>query len=278
MAPQHQRFLITLMDHHSGWVEYMLTGETTTPTVIRWLKFLFARYGLPNTLLSDNGRNFTATDFFHFLAKNGVKHDRSPVYHPEGNGQLEVFHRLVKQGVETFQPGGKWDEKLATLVAQYRLSQRADGRESPAKLFLGWQPRRDFQPAGLPNQSTKATEEQPEEKKTDELRDDRHLRARGPYRLGDEVLAKKPPHPVSCRKDRRRGPSRSKSSESWASSPTASPTATSGTLDSCAASYADKNTSRLPDLSADLHATDDSEWSSRLLAEGVLMEREAAHQ
>ena len=85
-APGHQRFMVMLMHHFSGWVEYLLCGETSSATIIRWLKGIFSRYGLCDELVSDNGSNLVSQEFENFLSACGIKHLRSPVYHPQGNG------------------------------------------------------------------------------------------------------------------------------------------------------------------------------------------------
>ncbi|KAK6028340.1 hypothetical protein OSTOST_05615 [Ostertagia ostertagi] len=47
-------------------------------------------HGFPETLVSDNGSQFTSLEFTEFCKKNGITHIRSPPYHRTvGNGQVE---------------------------------------------------------------------------------------------------------------------------------------------------------------------------------------------
>ena len=220
-APGHQRFVVTLMDHYSGWVEYLLCSETSSRTVIQWLKEVFSRFGLCEELVSDNGSNFCSSEFESFLSACGIRHLRSPVYHPQGNGQLEVFHRDIKHAVQGFEEGRGWKEQLDTKLAQYRFTERADGRASPARMLFGWQPRRSFVPAGKPREVKKPSE--PVGKKSEPVKkhevteqtprmdgraDREYLLRRGPFRAGDEVLVKIPPAKVLKGRSPWKGPLR----------------------------------------------------------------------
>ena len=64
---------------------------TTASKTIEALQALFARYGLPEQLVSDNGPQFTPDDFAQFMRENGIKHIRCAPYHPSSNGLMERF-------------------------------------------------------------------------------------------------------------------------------------------------------------------------------------------
>ncbi|KAL1468690.1 hypothetical protein MTO96_041315 [Rhipicephalus appendiculatus] len=55
-------------------------NSTTTEKTIEKLRRVFASYGLPDEVVTDNGPQFTAKDFTEFLRKNGVRHTRTPPY------------------------------------------------------------------------------------------------------------------------------------------------------------------------------------------------------
>ena len=59
------------------------------------LRKLFAAYGLPESVVSDNGPQFTSEEFETFLKLNGVTHVLCPPYHPASNG-------LAQRNVQTF--------------------------------------------------------------------------------------------------------------------------------------------------------------------------------
>ena len=57
-------------------------SQTTTANTIAVLRRLFASYGLPEQIVSDNGPQFTSAEFVAFTQANGVKHLRCSPYHP----------------------------------------------------------------------------------------------------------------------------------------------------------------------------------------------------
>ena len=61
-------------------------SSTTSQATIHSLRQLFATYGLPQQLVSDNGPQFSSVEFVIFLAMNGVKQIRISPYHPSRNG------------------------------------------------------------------------------------------------------------------------------------------------------------------------------------------------
>ena len=76
-GPVDGRMMLIVRDTHSKWPEVMLLSSTTSQATIRALKQLFATYGLPQQLVSDNGPQFSSVEFATFLVRNGVKHIRS---------------------------------------------------------------------------------------------------------------------------------------------------------------------------------------------------------
>ena len=68
----NKMFLISV-DAHSKWPEVIEMSKTTSTRTIAELRKLFASYGLPEQIVTDNGPQFTSDEFSHFLKQNGVK-------------------------------------------------------------------------------------------------------------------------------------------------------------------------------------------------------------
>ena len=58
-------------------------------TSLKTMEVLFARYGIPEEVVSDNGPQLASKEFSQFLKQNGVKFTRVPPYHPASNGAAE---------------------------------------------------------------------------------------------------------------------------------------------------------------------------------------------
>ena len=62
---------------------------------IQILSRLFAKHGLPDTIISDNDNNFTSKAFKEFA--NGIKHLTTAFYHPSSNGITERAVKTFKE-------------------------------------------------------------------------------------------------------------------------------------------------------------------------------------
>ena len=74
-------FLI-VVDAHSMWPEVIEKSTTSSKRTIEVLRQLFARFGLPEQLVSDTGTQFTSKEFAKFTKANGIKHICTTPYHP----------------------------------------------------------------------------------------------------------------------------------------------------------------------------------------------------
>ena len=84
------RMFFLMVDAHSNWVEIIEMKSATTTATIEVLRGLFASYGLPTQLVSDNGPQFLSEEFSQFVKINGFRHIKSATYHPASNGQVET--------------------------------------------------------------------------------------------------------------------------------------------------------------------------------------------
>jgi len=78
-----------------------VTNTTSSFATIRILDELFTTYGIPVTVVSDNGTQFTSTEFKKFLQTSGVNyHKLTAPYHPSTNGQAERYVQTVKDALK----------------------------------------------------------------------------------------------------------------------------------------------------------------------------------
>ena len=73
------RMFLILRDAHSKWIEAYETASATSTVVMQELRTTFARFGLPETIVTDNGTCFVSSEFEEFFQKNGIRHHFSTV-------------------------------------------------------------------------------------------------------------------------------------------------------------------------------------------------------
>ena len=132
-------FLIVI-DTHSKWIEAFCTPTATSKAVIEELRTLFSRFGLPETIVLDNGTCFVSIEFEAFLKSNGICHHTSAPYQPASNGLAERAVQIVKKGLKKVTAGSIRD-CLAKVLMSYRLTPQGTTGISPAELLLSRRPR-----------------------------------------------------------------------------------------------------------------------------------------
>lgn len=110
---QGQSFLI-VVDATSKWIEVVRVPSTTSKRVIIELRRLFATFGTPQMIVSDNDTSFKFTEMAEFTKKNGIKQVFVAPYHPAANGQAERFVQTTKRNLKIL-VDGNWKKKLAVF-------------------------------------------------------------------------------------------------------------------------------------------------------------------
>lgn len=130
------KMLLVVVDSHSKWIEAIPLAHATARNTVDALRTLFSRFGLPHTIVSDNGTLFTGWEFNEFLQQNGVVHVRPPPYHPQSNELAERAVQTIKDGLKKC---GDADltKTLAGTLCRYRNTTLPSGR-SPSEMLLGY--------------------------------------------------------------------------------------------------------------------------------------------
>jgi transposase InsO family protein len=107
------------------------------------LRKLCAQHGVPETIVSNNGTQFTSYEFKEFCRVNAIIHILSPPYHPQSNGRAECFVNTFKRGLLKLRGEGNVDKILDTFLLAYRTTpcSTLPQQRCLAELFFGWKPR-----------------------------------------------------------------------------------------------------------------------------------------
>lgn len=107
--------------------------NTSAKAVIHRMKAHFARYGIPDCIVNDNGLQFTCEQFRVFTHTWGITHTTSSPHHNRANGKAESAVKCAKQMLRKAVKAGE-DEYLALLNMRNTPTQRLGN--SPAQCFL----------------------------------------------------------------------------------------------------------------------------------------------
>lgn len=133
-------FLIT--DSYSKWVEVFPVKSLSSKDSIIKLRETFARFGIAETIVSDNGTSFSSSEFKNFCVRNGIKHICSPPFHPQSNGAAENAVKSFKNGMQKAvndekNRGKPLDVLIARYLFTFRSSVHSATKETPYKRMFG---------------------------------------------------------------------------------------------------------------------------------------------
>lgn len=124
---------LLVIDYLSNYPEMALLPSMSATSVIRHMKSIFARHGIPQIVYSDNGPCYSCKEFQDFAREYDFQHVTSSPLYAQSNGKAEKGVHIVKQLLKKARDSNS-DPYLALL--SYRASPLEHGM-SPAELLMG---------------------------------------------------------------------------------------------------------------------------------------------
>jgi hypothetical protein len=133
-APGGYTHLLVAIDKFSKWVEVRPITNLRAEQAMTFFTNIVYRFGVPNSIITDNGSQFTGWKFLEFCDKYHIRMDWAAVAHPQTNGQVERANCMILQGLKPRifdrlnKFGRKWLQELPTVVWSLRTTpSRATG-------------------------------------------------------------------------------------------------------------------------------------------------------
>ena len=91
-----KKILLTMIDRYTPWPEVILIHDITTAAVRIFVKEWISWFGASEIVITEKGRQFTATGLDKMCQDCGIEHCRSSAYHSSATGRWKNFIGLLR--------------------------------------------------------------------------------------------------------------------------------------------------------------------------------------
>ena len=136
---QGQRYLLTMIDRTTKWSEAVPMADTTMESVVQaFLSSWVSRFGIPITVTTDRGAQFTSETWRAVMGRLGVTTATTTAYHPQANGMVERFHRTVKSALRcAVRTSKSWLRSVPWVLLGLGNAPKAETATSTAVMVFG---------------------------------------------------------------------------------------------------------------------------------------------
>jgi transposase InsO family protein len=119
---------LVAIDKFSKWVEVRPITNLRAEQAVTFFTDIVHRFGVPNSIITDNGSQFTGRKFLEFCDKFHIRVDWAGVAHLQTNGQVERANDMILQGLkprifdQLNKSGRKWLQELPAVVWSLRTT------------------------------------------------------------------------------------------------------------------------------------------------------------
>jgi transposase InsO family protein len=127
-APGGYTHLLVAIDKFSKWIEVRPLNNIRSEQAVAFFTNIIHRFGVPNSIITDNGTQFTGRKFLDFCEDHRIRVDWAAVAHPMTNGQVERANDMILQGLkpriynDLNKFGRRWMKELPSVVWSLRTT------------------------------------------------------------------------------------------------------------------------------------------------------------
>jgi transposase InsO family protein len=127
-APGGYTHLLVAIDKFSKWIEVRPLNSIRSEQAVAFFTNIIHRFGVPNSIITDNGTQFTGRKFLDFCEDHHIWVDWAAVAHPITNGQVERANGMILQGLkpriynDLHKFGRRWMKELPSVVWSLRTT------------------------------------------------------------------------------------------------------------------------------------------------------------
>lgn len=133
------RFIITMQDDLTKYSYAIPVPNHEAKTIANELLKFITIFGIPESILSDQGSDFTSNTIKELNKLFKIKHILSSPYHPQTNGALERSHLTLKEYLRHYisKNHTDWDEYVPLAMFTYNTHYHKSTNYSPHELLFG---------------------------------------------------------------------------------------------------------------------------------------------
>ena len=131
--------IFIVLDHFSKFVFLKPMIMANSRNVVKFLiGEVFHKFGVPETILSDNGKQFTSQNFAEMMKNYGIKHLKTPVHAPQANASERV-NQSVLAAIRTYMETDQreWDVNITEIECALRSAVHSATGVSPYFSLFG---------------------------------------------------------------------------------------------------------------------------------------------
>lgn len=134
------KYILTVVDSFSKYAVFIPARNTAAKTTVHLLKTaLFAYFGFPRYLITDNVPGLRSKDMTQMCMEYGITQITTTPYHPQSN-QVERVNQGLVTALRAYHSNNhtQWDTMLHFFQISYNSAVHTSTKQSPASIFLGY--------------------------------------------------------------------------------------------------------------------------------------------
>jgi hypothetical protein len=139
-------YMLVAVDKFTKRVEAAPVTTQVSTAAINFIKLIVFCFGVPHSIITDNGMNFMSKEFKRYCESMGIKLKFASIAHPKTNRQVEkanglICNRIKKRLLEPLEKAKHaWVDELPSVLWSLRTTPNAATQETPFFLVHAQKP------------------------------------------------------------------------------------------------------------------------------------------